>query len=645
MNQTKENFDVVWYSKISRTLKNLKKNTAKMTVAIVMAAIIAVPSVNALTLSDVELLISLGIIPAEKATTARAAVSGNSSTVSCGSFTRDLTLGSTGADVISLQTFLESKGMITMLAGVSKGYFGQLTKQGLAKYQASVGIAPAVGYFGPLTRSNVALACAPGNPTPNNPNTNSGLSGDEASLESFNLSSGDDSDVKEDASGDIAEIEFDVEDGDIMLDRIDLAFVNSDNSDSTDPWNVFEEVELVLDGKVIGSADLSDEDDYLDEDDGTIRISGIKTKIDEGDTAKIIIRVTTQNNVDSDDLDTFEVYVLDNGIRATDAKGIQQYIGSDSDTVSFDVVEAGDGEELKVSSSKSDPDSTTLKVEDNKKSSLHEIFVFDVEAEESDIEIDRVKIFIETSAITANIISDLVLEIDGEEFDDWSYVSGGNGTSTRVVEFDIDRDFTIEADNEVEFVLLAEFKAANGSNYSSGETIRASIVDDYITGEGADDVVSDGTATGETHTLATQGIVVPVKGVKTSTNTQGSNDTVGIFKIEFEVTAFEEDFFIVDLATTTADGSTGGVEFTDLGDGVISATLSSTANENGGVFEISEGETETFTLTVTFDPTNAGQYRLTLDEIWASTNSNGITGSVVKTLNATDFRTAYENIN
>ncbi len=628
-------------------MNKLKINIAQFFTGLMMVAMIAIPSAHALTSSDVELLISMGVIPADKAAAARAAVGGQSQPVSCGFYSRDLTLGSTGSDVVQLQTYLQGKGHLVMPVGISKGYFGALTKTALARYQASVGISPAVGYFGPLTRSKVATDCTVVIPNPNpNPNPdNDDLDGGEASLENFDLTSGDDSSVEEDESGDIAEIEFDVEDGDVRIDRIDLAFVNADENDTTDVWDALEMVELVIDGKVVGEADLSDEDEYLDEDDGTVRISGIDYKIDEGDTAKIIVRVTAQNNVDTDDQDTFTVYVLDDGIRATDAEGIQQYVGDDSDTVDFDVDEAGSDEELNVSSSSEDPDATTLKVDNSSKSDSFAIFAFDLESKDNDIELDSLEVVLDSSVATADLISDLVLEIDGEEFDDWEYVSGTSTSQTRTVRFDINGDYTIDADDEVTVVLWAEFKAANGSNYSSGATIEASIADMAIEGEGADDVVSDGTATGETHTLANEGIVVPANGVTVSTDTQGDNDTVGIFKIEFEVTAFEEDFYIVDLATTSADSTTGGVEFTTPGTGLISATLSSSADENGGVFEINEGDTETFTLTVTFDPTTAGQYRLTMDEIWASTNSNGITGSVVTTLAPTDFRTGYENIN
>lgn len=82
-------------------------------------------------------------------------------------FTKDLTIGSKGDDVTALQGFLESKGVLTMPAGVAKGYFGNLTKTALSAYQSSVSISPAAGYFGPKTRAmvNSTLAAAPATTT------------------------------------------------------------------------------------------------------------------------------------------------------------------------------------------------------------------------------------------------------------------------------------------------------------------------------------------------------------------------------------------------------------------------------------------------------------------------------------------------
>jgi len=69
-------------------------------------------------------------------------------------FNANLTVGSRGADVTALQTML----------GVTPatGYFGNLTKAALKTWQAAHNVSPASGYFGPLTR---AVANATGGTT------------------------------------------------------------------------------------------------------------------------------------------------------------------------------------------------------------------------------------------------------------------------------------------------------------------------------------------------------------------------------------------------------------------------------------------------------------------------------------------------
>lgn len=68
-------------------------------------------------------------------------------------YTRDLTVGSTGADVVALQTFL-IQGRYSIPAGAT-GYFGAQTRSALVLYQKYRGIVPAVGYFGPVTRKSI----------------------------------------------------------------------------------------------------------------------------------------------------------------------------------------------------------------------------------------------------------------------------------------------------------------------------------------------------------------------------------------------------------------------------------------------------------------------------------------------------------
>ena len=88
------------------------------------------------------------------------------------SFTRNLTVGVRGDDVVCLQEMLISEGHLA--AGLNTGYFGNLTKAAVAKWQAANGVAPAAGYFGSISRakySEVAVVVPPPPPPPPPPST------------------------------------------------------------------------------------------------------------------------------------------------------------------------------------------------------------------------------------------------------------------------------------------------------------------------------------------------------------------------------------------------------------------------------------------------------------------------------------------
>lgn len=69
-------------------------------------------------------------------------------------YNEDLSFGSRGDRVVRLQTLLEEKGYLVIPAGVTKGYFGPLTKAAVMKYQAALGV-KSTGYYGPLTRAAI----------------------------------------------------------------------------------------------------------------------------------------------------------------------------------------------------------------------------------------------------------------------------------------------------------------------------------------------------------------------------------------------------------------------------------------------------------------------------------------------------------
>src|ERR1700759_5605429 len=70
-------------------------------------------------------------------------------------FNSNLTVGSTGPDVVALQTWLIANGysIPSITSGAAaKGYFGSQTQAAVQQYQAAHGI-PNTGFFGPLTRA------------------------------------------------------------------------------------------------------------------------------------------------------------------------------------------------------------------------------------------------------------------------------------------------------------------------------------------------------------------------------------------------------------------------------------------------------------------------------------------------------------
>jgi peptidoglycan hydrolase-like protein with peptidoglycan-binding domain len=74
--------------------------------------------------------------------------------------TIDLSLGSQGPDVKTLQQFLNTHGFTIAASGAGSpgnesDYFGTLTQAALIKFQLAQDIHPAAGYFGPITRAAI----------------------------------------------------------------------------------------------------------------------------------------------------------------------------------------------------------------------------------------------------------------------------------------------------------------------------------------------------------------------------------------------------------------------------------------------------------------------------------------------------------
>jgi len=576
---------------------------------------------------------------------------------SCASFTMDLTMGASGAEVTALQNFLIGEGHA--IAAGATGYFGAQTQAALAAYQSANGISPAAGYFGPITRAKVNAECSmddDANDDDANDDDDSGELSGEASLDSVDMKSGEETDIEEgQEDAPVADLDVEFADGDARITRIDLELVATGSEE--DPWDTFEDISLWVDGEEVGREAADDEDAYLDEDDGSIRLSGLDIVAEEGEEMTITIAVTTQSGID-DVPATWTVgatairYVDGDDVTSTDTT-TGDLDSSSPATTDFDIEEEGGDDELVIRTSSEDPDATTLQLDADDRSDWTTVFAFRLDTDDStnDITVNELPIGLTVSSSTAStFINDVQLVVDGEVYDDYTATDGYAAASYR---FDTDGDLVIDAGEEVTVEVQVEFNAlATGSE---GVTIfgTASSTGTNIDAEGADDLGDsqmEGSATGETHTLRTSGVTLEPGEMTEEEEINSDTDTTddeGHFTIEFDVTAFDEDIYVsksASLSSSTSSG-TSGVHYlitngsgTEVGTTTPSATLSSSADTESTRYVVREGETETFTLTVVYNPGTSGFYGVQLYS-FNFNDSNAAPDTYQRALPGSDYET------
>ena len=692
-----------------------KDITAKFAVAAVAVAMIFAafaPSAQAQTTEDLQQMINdlLAQVAQLQAQIGGTTGGGSASDVCPYTWTRDLTMGSEGADVMKLQQFLNDTPDLRVApagspgsAGMETMYYGPATAAAVSKMQVMFraevltpnGLVNPTGYFGASSRAKANDLCVTPvtTPTPEEGDEDGMEDEDEDEDEGPMTLQGEGIlDVFEwdDEETDLEEGDEDVAigvatleatDGDIEVAR--MTFKVAGNTATEDAWDVFESYSLWVDGDMVAEMDASDEDDYLNEDEGTFRFSNLDLFVEEDEEVEVYLGVSVQDGVD--DLPESFDFSVEN-LRYFDADGVavtEEDLGDLGDTINVDVEEAGADEELTLSDATNNPDSTDIIVDTDSDTDDVTIAIGELEAEDNDMELNSMIVRIDTSTTTTNVVDEVRIVIDGQEFEAESLGTendelAANDTGTGLTEgrseiantagdgnvlaiwyyFDIDGDVVIDEGDEMDFEVVVDFRDNDdGDRYPNGTTIEASVVNAVMNlwdVEGADDLDNDqldGSLDGESHTLVAEGILVPADEVETDTDTIGDGTgQLGEFTISFDVTAVEGDFFIADVASETGTATTGVGYTLVTPSGAaaptsLSATLDSTGDENSGVFEISEGQTETITLTVSVDPATGGQYRVRMDDVFYTANVNGVDDVVeYSTIPAQDYRTSFQTI-
>lgn len=571
-------------------------------------------------------------------------------------FNANLSVGATGADVSALQSWLISKGFAipSISSGAAMpGYFGQQTKSAVVAYQASVGL-PATGFVGPLTRGilngspvvgttpttgcPVGFTCTanPGT-TPTTPSTGS-LVGTDGTISDVSKLSQYNNEEIGDGESDVKIVGFEVEasnDGDIALRSVNLTFDGSTNVGSTRLSDYVDTVKVWQDSTEIGSADASD---FNKDSSGvyskTVSLKSGSAVVRADKKSKFYITVDAVSNLDSTDIsssnDAWSVDV--NNIRFEDGSGV---VTSDTDsgdlgasldnvTMSFVNFSTAADTELKISKDSSSPVAGIVVVDDTDNTDGVTLFVGKIKVEgTSDVTIDQLPVTLtvtgatDVDAVTGNV----TLKIDGNDYDESVSTSAASAT----VIFD-NLDLTLDAGKTYTFTVTADINDIDAGPFDEGDALVASLTStnrDYIDAENSEgDQLSDsseksGTVTGEGQEFRTNGIALTLVSNTPSPiadNAVASND-LGTFVLKFKVTAIGDSVYISTLADATLSGVTAGktsIVVDRAGTATVGGVSSSIRNitdttvNTAGLYEIADGESETFELTTTVQLPAAG---------------------------------------
>lgn len=320
-----------------------------------------------LTIAAIALLLSVGASDAKAATIAElqamiasltqqlAALSGGSTAQSSGYvFNTNLTVGSTGADVVALQDWLASKGFLSIPAGTSKGYFGQLTKSSVASYQASVGL-PSTGFVGALTRAKLNASGSVVTPTPGTPNTPVvGLDNTDGSI-TASLSSyvGTGTTLKKGETKDLIAIKLQATAGKVSVSRFDVRF-------NVRPWLYYSKVTLKdTDGNVIATKNISSAADATEITVGSdylVRFENVNAVVTPNIDKVLVVSGTVLTTTDKLTSDvSVTVSVPANSIRTTNGQGYTDSLGDSTFTRTVTLSSTGSVADINVRISPNTP--------------------------------------------------------------------------------------------------------------------------------------------------------------------------------------------------------------------------------------------------------------------------------------------------
>lgn len=530
-------------------------------------------------------------------------------------FTRDLTINSTGNDVTALQTWLIGKGF-AIPAGAT-GFFGVQTRAALAAYQAANGISPAAGYFGPITRAKVnATAGTTTTTTTTTGGTTTGstttvLSGGEGSIDNFKIIGASSTTLQASDSDTVYGFEFKADGSDLLVNRVDYDVYNSNSNSvgATRPWNVFKTATLMNGNTTIATVDATNMNNWSE--DGTagngnqiyrFRFDGLNDVVRMGNTVDYYLMLSTQGAIsDSNSGGHYAVSLASQGVRAVDAKGIQQYSTSGTSYNTISVTNTTSGS-LTLSTGSDNPQVTTVQANSNSQTSDVTLTTFTLQAKDADVNVFTIPVTVATtSANASNIVRSLKLYQGSTLIDTESFASNSGNTITFK-----NLNVKIPTGSTQSFSVKTDVNAVDGVTVPEGSSISASIPATGFDAENAsgDQVTLTGSVTGNVITFRTVGFSVdaaPAAAVWSLSTAGNGTQQTGTYNFVFNVTAFGQDIYVSSSSNgftpTQVNGTPAGGTGALVATTTAAATISSTADRSTlSNYVVHSGQTKSFTI-------------------------------------------------
>jgi hypothetical protein len=425
---------------------------------------------------------------------------------------------------------------------------------------------------------------------------------------------------------DVPVMAFEVEagdDSDVRLTSMKVELKQTNTADSQDITDYVDNVSIWMGDTKVGESDASD---FTENSDIYTRSMSLSNAvIRAGETETFVVAVSALNSLDSGDInsDVFAVDVLN--VRFEDGDGVFTTEDTDGNALDkgFDFATFATSADVELKAALNDADDDInlahiIDVDDNADTNGVAILSFTLEAAgDSDITVHSLPVNVDvTGALNVDdMITNITLVHGSDEFNSTAFGSAVGADETYI--FD-DLEIDIGSGDKEEFQVEVDFKSTADVDLDNGDTISAQLSATEVDAIDAEDEAGDdvsttnltGTAVGEASAVYDTGIMAEFVSASETTTFSGDaagEEDIAQFKINFKVTAFDGDMRIdkscEDIAVNGIGDAGEGTVYTVTGDDndapACSLTSSTTDSEdNGNVFEVDEGTTRSFTLTV-----------------------------------------------